>query len=141
MTTLYHDRPDGICGNEDCGQMSAWYIFNSMGFYPTCPSSNIYAIGSPGLEFIEMTLGNGKKVTVTTENYSKENVYIQAMYINGQPYNKTYITFDTIKNGAEIKFVLGNKPNQSWGTADDSVAPSLSKPGQTLKYKPVNKIS
>ncbi len=141
LDNLYGDKPDALSGNDDCGQMSAWYIFNSMGFYPTCPSSNIYAIGSPGLEFIEMTLGNGKKVTVTTENYSKENVYIQAMYINGQPYNKTYITFDTIKNGAEIKFVLGNKPNQSWGTADDSVAPSLSKPGQTLKYKPVNKIS
>ncbi|QIK53991.1 glycoside hydrolase family 92 protein [Dysgonomonas sp. HDW5B] len=141
LDNLYGDKPDALSGNDDCGQMSAWYIFNSMGFYPTCPSSNIYAIGSPGLEFIEMTLGNGKKVTVTTENYSKENVYIQAMYINGQPYNKTYITFDTIKNGTEIKFVLGNKPNPSWGTADDSVAPSLSKPGQTLKYKPVNKIS
>lgn len=141
LDNLYGDKPDALSGNDDCGQMSAWYIFNCMGFYPTCPSSNIYAIGSPGLEFIEMTLGNGKKVTVTTENYSKENVYIQAMYLNGQPYNKTYITFDTIKNGAEIKFVLGNKPNQSWGTADESVAPSLSKPGQTLKYKPVNKIS
>ena len=105
-----------------------------MGFYPTCPSSNIYAIGSPGMEAVEMTLGNGKKVSVTTENYSKENVYIQAMYLNGKEYNKTYLTYDDIRNGADIKFVLGSKPNTSWGVADESVAPSISKVNETMKY-------
>lgn len=135
LDNLYGNEPDALSGNDDCGQMSAWYIFNCMGFYPTCPSSNIYAIGSPGLEAVEMTLFNGKKVNMTTENYSSENVYIQSMTLNGKPYNKTYLTYDDIKNGAEIKFVLGKKPNKSWGTADDSVAPSLSKPGVPLKYK------
>ena len=134
LDTFYGNIPDALSGNDDCGQMSAWYIFNSMGFYPTCPSSNIYSIGSPGLEAVEMTMSNGKKVSMTTENYSKENVYIQAMYLNGKEYNKTYITYDDIKNGADIKFVLGNAPNKSWGTADDSVAPSLSKPNETLEY-------
>ncbi|MDR2954344.1 MAG: GH92 family glycosyl hydrolase [Prevotella sp.] len=135
LDEFYGNTPDALSGNDDCGQMSAWYIFNCMGFYPTCPSSNIYSIGSPGLEAVEMSMSNGKKVSVTTENFSKENVYIQEMYLNGQSYNKTYLTYDDIKNGADIKFVLGDKPNTSWGTADDSVAPSLSKPGETLKYK------
>ncbi len=134
LETFYGNEPDALSGNDDCGQMSAWYIFNSMGFYPTCPSSNIYAIGSPGMEAVEMTLGNGKKLSVTTENYSEKNVYVQAMYLNGKPYNKTYITYDDIRNGAEIKFVLGTNPNKSWGVEDESVAPSLSKPGQTMKY-------
>ena len=71
---------------------------------------------------------------MTTENYSKQNVYIQAMFLNGKEYNKTYITYDDIKNGADIKFVLGSNPNKSWGTADESVAPSLSKPKETLRY-------
>lgn len=132
---LYGNQPDALSGNDDCGQMSAWYIFNCMGFYPTAPSSNIYSIGSPGLEYVKVNMTNGKVIEVTTENYSKENVYIQAMYLNGQEYNKTYLTYDDIKNGAVIKFVLGSEPNRSWGTADDSVAPSLSTPGNTLRYK------
>ena len=134
LDTFYGNKPDALSGNDDCGQMSAWYIFNCMGFYPTCPSSNIYAIGSPGLEAVELTLANGKKISMTTENYSKQNVYIQAMFLNGKEYNKTYITYDDIKNGADIKFVLGSNPNKSWGTSDESVAPSLSKPKETLRY-------
>lgn len=139
LDTFYGNEPDALSGNDDCGQMSAWYIFNCMGFYPTCPSSNIYSIGSPGLEAVEMILGNGKKISVTTENYSEKNVYIQAMYLNGQPYDKTYLTYDDIRNGAEIKFILGTNPNTSWGVADDSVAPSLSKPGETMKYSTAQK--
>ncbi len=135
LDTFYGNDPDALSGNDDCGQMSAWYIFNCMGFYPTCPSSNIYSIGSPGLEAVEMTLGNGKKVSVTTENYSEKNVYIQAMYLNGKEYNKTYITYNDIKNGADIKFVLGTNPNTKWGTSDDSVAPSLSTQNETMRYK------
>ena len=138
LDTFYGNKPDALSGNDDCGQMSAWYIFNSMGFYPTCPSSNIYAIGSPGLEAVEMTLGNGKKVSVTTENYSKQNVYIQSMTLNGKKYDKTYITYDDIKNGADIRFVLGSNPNKDWGVSDESVAPSLSKPNETLRYVNAN---
>ncbi len=131
---LYGNRPDALSGNDDCGQMSAWYIFNCMGFYPTCPSSNLYAIGSPGLEAVSMTLENGKKIEVTTENYSPENVYVQSVTLNGQPYEKSYFTYDDLKDGARIHFVLGNQPNTSWGSADSAVAPSLSAPGQTLPY-------
>lgn len=134
LDTFYGNQPDALSGNDDCGQMSSWYIFNCMGFYPTCPSSNIYAIGSPGLEAVEMTLGNGKKISVSTENYSEKNVYVQAMYLNGQAYNKTYLTYDDIKDGADIHFVLGTNPNMEWGTGDDSVAPSVSQVGETKKY-------
>ncbi len=134
LDNLYGDTPGSLSGNDDCGQMSAWYIFNCMGFYPTCPSSNIYAIGSPGLEAVEMHLGNGNTITVTTENFSHENVYIQSMYLNGIPYNKTYLTYDDLKNGATIKYVLGNQPNYTWGTATESIAPSISEPGKTKRY-------
>ena len=75
---------------------------------------------------------------MTTENYSKQNVYIQSMTLNGKEYNKTYITYEDIKNGADIKFVLGSNPNKDWGTSDESVAPSISKPNQTLRYQKSN---
>ncbi len=134
LDNFYGSNPDALSGNDDCGQMSAWYIFNCMGFYPICPSSNIYTIGSPGMESVEMTLSNGKKISVTTENYNKKNVYIQSMFLNGKKYDKTYLTYDDIRNGVEIKFILGDKPNKKWGSSAESVPPSLSKPGSTFKY-------
>lgn len=139
LDTFYGNTPDALSGNDDCGQMSAWYIFNCMGFYPTCPSSNIYAIGSPGMEAVEMTMSNGKKVSVTTDNYSKQNVYIQKMYLNGVEYNKTYLTYADLKDGAEIKFVLGSNPNMLWGTDNESIAPSISSISKTVKYTSINR--
>ena len=134
LDNFYGNQPGSLTGNDDCGQMSAWYIFNSMGFYPFCPSSNIYSIGSPGLSGVEMAMSNGKKVVVTTDNYSKENVYIQSMTLNGKEYNKSYLTYDDIRNGANIHYVLGPKPSK-WGTSDESVAPSISTPGNTVRWK------
>lgn len=135
MDTFYGNTPESLSGNDDCGQMSAWYIFNAMGFYPTTPSSNVYNIGSPGLEAVNMRMSNGKHVNVTTENWSKENVYVQQMFLNGKEYDKSYITYGDIINGADIKFVLGSQPNFNRAVADESVPASLSKPGETLKYK------
>jgi predicted alpha-1,2-mannosidase len=135
MNTFYGDKPGSLSGNDDCGQMSAWYIFNSMGFYPICPSSNIYTIGTPGLEAVEMELANGKKISVTTENYSEANCYIQKVLLNGQLHNKSFFTYDDLKNGAEIKYFLGSTPNKEWSTSDNSVPPSISKEGRTLNYK------
>lgn len=133
MDNFYGNTPDALSGNDDCGQMSAWYIFNSMGFYPTCPSSNIYAIGSPGLPSVTMTLENGAKVEVTTKNYSPKNVYIQKMFLNGKSYNKSFITYNDIKDGCKIEFVLGSKPQKRWAADNESVAPSLSKKAYNLK--------
>nr|WP_234408745.1 glycoside hydrolase domain-containing protein [Marinilabilia salmonicolor] len=124
-----------LSGNDDCGQMSAWYIFNSMGFYPICPSSNIYPIGTPGLAAVEMELANGKKINVTTDSYSDTNCYIQKVLLNGQLHNKSYFTYNDLKDGAEIKYFLGPTPNKEWGTSDNSVPPSISKKGRTLDYK------
>ena len=89
---FYGNEPGSLCGNDDCGQMSAWYIFNCMGFYPTAPSSNIYSIGSPAMPAVSMKLSNGRSVNITTENWSKENVYVDKMYLNGEEYDKSYIT-------------------------------------------------
>ena len=136
LDNFYGDEPGSLSGNDDCGQMSAWYIFNSMGFYPVCPSSNIYNIGTPGLESVVMTLGNGKRISIHTENYSETNFYIQQVLLNGRNYNKTYLTYDDIKNGADIKFVMGSQANKNWGTADESIPPSLTQGTKTQKYQP-----
>ena len=133
--SFYGDKPGSLSGNDDCGQMSAWYIFNCMGFYPTAPSSNIYNIGSPSMEGVTMMLSNGKQVKITTQNWSKKNVYIQKMILNGKEYNKSFITFDDIRNGAEILFVMSKTPNYKRAVADESVPPSLSSINQTMKYQ------
>lgn len=123
VNTQYGNKPNSLCGNDDCGQMSAWYLFNSLGFYPVCPSSNYYAIGSPCLSKAVINLSNGKKILMKANNLSKENVYIQSMTLNGKDWNKTYILFDDIKNGGEIVYNMGNKPNKRWGTLKDSLPP------------------
>ena len=141
MDTFYGSRPESLSGNDDCGQMSAWYIFNAMGFYPTAPSSNIYNIGSPGLAAVEMQLSNGCCVSVTTENWTPENLYVRKMYLNGKEYDKSYITYDDIKNGAEIRFVMSDKPAYNRAVKKTSVPPSLSERGKTLRYAPEGRVN
>lgn len=131
---FYGNTPNSLCGNDDCGQMSAWYIFNCMGFYPTAPSSNIYNIGSPSLKAIRLKMSGGKEINIKTKNWSKENAYINKMFLNGKLYTKSYITWDDIKNGAEIVFVMSKKPNYSRGCNDTDVPPSLSTSTSLLKY-------
>lgn len=114
MHTLYENTPDGICGNEDCGQMSSWYVFSAMGFYPVDPISGQYEIGSPIFPEVKMYLANGKTFVVRAENVSDENIYIQSVTVNGQPYNKSYITHEMIMQGDTIHFVMGNKPGPVW---------------------------
>lgn len=114
MHTLYKNMPDGICGNEDCGQMSSWYVFSAMGFYPVDPISGQYEIGSPIFPEVKMYLANGKTFVVRAENVSDENIYIQSVTVNGQPYSKSYITHEMIMQGDTIHFVMGNKPGPVW---------------------------
>lgn len=114
MHTLYKNTPDGICGNEDCGQMSSWYVFSAMGFYPVDPISGQYEIGSPIFPEVKMYLANGKTFVARAENVSDENIYIQSVSVNGQPYNKSYITHEMIMQGDTIHFVMGNKPGPVW---------------------------
>ena len=115
METQYDDTPKGISGNDDAGQMSAWYILSSMGFYSVTPGMDYYVIGSPIFDEVTINLENGNKTIIKTENNSKENIYIQSVSINGKDYSKSYIKHADIINGSEIIFKMGNKPNYKWG--------------------------
>ncbi|MDR1951475.1 MAG: GH92 family glycosyl hydrolase [Bacteroidales bacterium] len=116
MDEFYLPIPDGLCGNEDCGQMSAWYIMSAMGFYPIAPGSNHYAIGTPLFKKMTINLENGKKFVITADNQpTKKNFYVQSAKLNGENYTKSYITHADIMEGGELSFVLGSKPNYNWG--------------------------
>ena len=106
---FYPNRPDGLCGNDDCGQMSAWYIFSAMGFYPVNPAGGEYVLGAPQLEKIELRLQNGKTFTVEAKNLSEENKYVQSVEFNGQPYTKKYIRHEEIMNGGHLVFTMTDK--------------------------------
>ncbi|MEE9407859.1 MAG: GH92 family glycosyl hydrolase [Polaribacter sp.] len=115
LTELYTNTPDGISGNEDCGQMSAWYIFSSLGFYPVTPGSNQYIIGSPLFEKATINLENGKSFTVQANNSSSENKYIKSVQLNGDVYEYSYINHKDIMNGGSLVFEMTNK-SSTWGT-------------------------
>ncbi|MDR3118860.1 MAG: GH92 family glycosyl hydrolase [Mediterranea sp.] len=114
MNKLYRNTPDGLCGNEDCGQMSAWYVFNAMGFYPVDPVSGRYEIGTPLFPEAKLHLSNGKTFTVRAPLINKENIYIQAVKVNNVPYNKSYITHEQLMSGAVIEFEMSHKPCPAW---------------------------
>ena len=115
MHDLYQNKPGGICGNEDCGQMSAWYVFSAMGFYPVDPVSGRYEIGTPLFPELKLHLSNGKTFTVLAPKASKENIYIQSVKVDGKPWNSTWITHEQIMSGATVEFEMGNEKS-SWGT-------------------------
>jgi predicted alpha-1,2-mannosidase len=117
LTELYTNMPDGISGNEDCGQMSAWYIFSSLGFYPVTPGSNQYIIGAPLFEKATINLENGKSFTVQANNQSEENKYIQSVKLNGENYEYSYIKHKDIMKGGSLVFEMTNQPSV-WGTKD-----------------------
>lgn len=108
----FHPAPDGLGGNDDCGQMSAWYIFTALGFYPVAPGSEQYAIGSPAVDGAIIQLENGKTFTIEAQNQSDKNVYVQKMLLNGQPLNRLYITHSEILNGGKLVFVMSDKPRK-----------------------------
>jgi len=110
MKEFYHDDPDGVIGNEDCGQMSAWYIFSALGFYPVFPASGNYVLGSPLFDKAAINLPDGKKFTVEAVNNSSENIYIQQVELNGQKLSEGTISHKDILNGGLLKVVMGNKP-------------------------------
>ncbi|MGE0077462.1 MAG: GH92 family glycosyl hydrolase [Bacteroidales bacterium] len=121
MDEMYSCKPDGLCGNEDCGQMSAWYIMSAAGFYPVCPGSTQYAIGSPLFSKITFNLENGKQFTVVAENNSAQNIYIASASLNGQPLTRSWIDHSDIIAGGELKLVMSNQPNSTWGTSDEDI--------------------
>jgi hypothetical protein len=120
LETLYDDQPDGISGNEDCGQMSAWYIMSAMGFYPVCPGDPTYTFGSPIFDKVTINLENGNRFTIEAENVSKDNKYIQSVTLNGKDYNKSWFKHEDIINGSTLIFQMGDTPNKLWGEAKES---------------------
>lgn len=125
MQTEYLDAPGGLSGNDDAGQMSAWYVFSAMGFYPVCPGTPYYVIGSPSFSEVTINLENGRRFRVTASNASPENVYIQSARLNGKPYDKSYISHGDITGGGTLEFVMGAKPNRRWATAKSSLPPRV----------------
>lgn len=121
----YFTTPDGLSGNDDAGQMSAWLVFSMVGFYPVCPGMPYYVIGSPSFEESVITLENGKKFTVEAKGYSKENIYIQSATLNGKPYDKSFLMHDDIMNGGTLSFEMGNSPNTNWAASAESLPYSL----------------
>ena len=114
MRELYQNTPAGLCGNEDCGQMSAWYVFSAMGFYPVDPVGGKYEIGTPLYPEMKMHLPGGKTFTVLAPAVSKENCYIQSVKLNGKNYDKSYITHEQIMDGSVFEFEMGDKPGEAW---------------------------
>ena len=103
---FYGNTPDALSGNDDCGQMSAWYIFNCLGFYPLCPGSNEYELGSPCLPGVSVRLSGGGTLTVRTQNWAPDHVYVKAVYLNGQKMKGTTLRYEDIQNGADLLFVM-----------------------------------
>jgi len=126
IETQYGNQPGSLCGNDDCGQMSAWYIFNAMGFYPVCPGSDQYVLTSPAVPYVKMNMSNGNSLEVIAKNYSKENVYIQSVKINGVDWNKSWFNYTDIVNGGTIEFVLGDVINKGFASTDSTRPPSFS---------------
>ncbi len=108
---MYTDRPDGLAGNEDCGQMSSWYVLSAMGFYPVNPALGIYVLGSPAFDRITLRTHGGKRFTVIAENNSEENIYIQSAELDGRPYPYSYIRHADLQRGGTLRLKMGPKPS------------------------------
>ena len=118
MDKLYNANPDGYCGDEDNGQTSAWYVFSAMGFYPVCPGSNQYVLGTPYFNKVTLHLENGNTMTIKAEGNSRSNRYIDSMTLNGKPYTKNYLTHADIMKGGTIVCAMSAEPNRSRGTQE-----------------------
>ncbi|WP_455584990.1 GH92 family glycosyl hydrolase [Bacteroides sp.] len=114
VKNYYLPIPSGLPGNDDLGQMSSWYLFSAMGFYPMCPGRDEYQIGTPAMKKMVVNLENGKKFTIIAENLSDENIYVQSLYLNGVPHTTTVLKHADVANGGELRFNMGAKPNKEW---------------------------
>ena len=115
LDEMYKDDFDGLSGNEDVGQMSAWYVLSSVGLYQVEPAGGKYIIGSPIFDKAELNVGKGKTFNIVCKNNSKENMYVQSVKLNGKPYNKSYIMYNDIMKGGTLELQMGNQPSK-WGT-------------------------
>ena len=118
-TELYSKKPDGLSGNEDCGQMSAWYVMSALGFYPVTPASNTYVFGTPSFEKATIFLENGNEFIISASGISKENYFIQHAKLDGKDYKKSYISHSDLMQGGELNFSMGSKAKLEWGNSEE----------------------
>jgi predicted alpha-1,2-mannosidase len=114
LDLFYTDQPDGLCGNEDCGQMSAWYILNSVGIYPICPGDVRYSIGRPSFDKVEIDVADGEVFTVIAENRSAANPYVQEVRLNGVKLTEPFLNHASIEAGSTLTFVMGPEKGVFW---------------------------
>lgn len=126
LKEMYRNTPEGLCGNEDCGQMSAWYILSSLGFYPVCPASNEFILTSPLFPQATLKLANGKTLVIKA-NKPEENIYIDKVWLNGREIDRNFITYAELMQGGELRFQLSAEPNLQRGVSSDSFPYSLSR--------------
>ena len=127
MDKMYNTNFDGYCGDEDNGQTSAWYVFSAMGFYPVCPGSNEYVLGTPFFKSMKIHPQGGKTIEITAPENSDENLYIKSMKVNGKEYTKNYLSHKQLTDGAKINYVMTDKPVTTRGTKDSDAPYSFSK--------------
>jgi predicted alpha-1,2-mannosidase len=119
LSTQYNITPEGLCGNEDCGQMSAWYVFSALGFYPVNPASGVYVLGSPTIDQADIAVPGGRFFRVRVKNNSSKHVYIQSARLNGRPLERSYLLHQEIMQGGTLELVMGPRPNlRLWTSAD-----------------------
>jgi predicted alpha-1,2-mannosidase len=123
MNTEYHLGANGLSGNDDSGQMSAWYIFAALGFYPVCPGSDYYVLASPAFAKAVLNMSTGHRFTIIAQNASAQNIYVQSATLNGKPYDRNYLLHSDIAKGGKMVFVMGPQPNKAWGSSDQSCPP------------------
>jgi predicted alpha-1,2-mannosidase len=111
MEKMYFPTPDGYCGDEDNGQTSAWYVFSAMGFYPVTPGADQYVLGAPLFPKMTIELENGNVIEINAPENSKENIYIDKMYLNGEVWDKNYVRYSDLMKGAVLDFEMTDKPN------------------------------
>jgi predicted alpha-1,2-mannosidase len=127
VESQYKPAPDGLVGNDDLGQMSAWMVFTGLGFYPVAPGSNEYVLGRPFVERAALNLPNGKQFRVVAENLSDRNRYVSRVTLNARPLTRSYLRHDEIMAGGELRFVMSDQPNRSWGAGADARPFSLTR--------------
>jgi hypothetical protein len=147
MEELYGAQPDGLCGNEDCGQMSAWFVMSAMGFYPVTPGDGKYIIGSPLFEEVTIDLPAKKQFTIKALNNSSQNIYIQSATLNGQEYNRSFLLHTDLISGGTMEFTMDDRPQMEWGSQGDGIplssisdhiitpVPYFNKPSKTFRDK------
>lgn len=113
MDRFYTCSPDGYCGDEDNGQTSAWYVFSAMGFYPVCPATDQYILGTPLFKKVEVTMPGGKLLSISAPDNGKENFYISDMKVNGKRYTRTYLEHDLLTKGADIRYTMSDRPSKT----------------------------